>query len=299
MYNGLKLVLDAHATLGEGAFWDYANQRLLWVDIEKQLLKCYVPSLDQNKSFKMPSRIGTVVPVDSQHVIVALENGIYRFNLFDSTLTLVAQPDPINSQNRFNDGKCDPSGRLWAGTMSLHNKPKDGALYMLNNNHKLELKIDDVGISNGIVWSIDKTKLYYIDTPTQQVVEYKYDDKSGAISNPRIAVQIPDSLGHPDGSTIDENGNIWVALWGGSAVTCWNPNTGQLLQKIKIPAKNITSCAFGGEQLDELYITTAAMGMSAADRERYPNAGGVFKVKPGVKGVKAFYFKEKEFNERK
>lgn len=288
----VQLVVDTKSMLGEGALWDYKNKRFLWIDIEGKKLHVFIPSNSQNKSYSMPSQVGTVVPIDKHRVLLALEDGIYSFNLIDSSLNIKATPEPGKTDNRFNDGKCDPSGRLWVGTMSLVNKRKAGALHCIDHNYSTIKKIDSVSISNGIVWSLDKTKMYYIDTPTQHVVEYNYDNESGDISDPKIIIEIPDFMGYPDGSTIDCGGNLWIALWGGSAVTCWDTTTGKLIQKIDIPAKNVTSCAFGGKKLDELYVTTAAIGMTKEEEKQYPYAGSLFKIKPGVTGVKAYYFLE-------
>jgi sugar lactone lactonase YvrE len=150
--------------------------------------------------------------------------------------------------------------------------------------------IENVSVSNGIAWSPDSAKMYYIDTPTHEVKEYDYNNVSGEISSPKVAIEISPDLGYPDGMTIDEEGNLWIALWGGSAVGCWNPKTGKLVRKIEVPAKNVTSCAFGDDDLGTLYITTARTGTTDEELKKYPNAGGVFKTVPGVKGVKANYF---------
>jgi len=167
-----------------------------------------------------------------------------------------------------------------------------GALYRFDPDTSIHKMVDGVGTSNGIVWSADKTKMYYIDTPTRQVMGYDYDNETGAISHPKVAVEIPEGAGYPDGMTIDEEDNLWVALWGGSAVVCFNPENGELVRKIEVPAKNVTSCAFGGNDLGTLYITTARESTSDEDLQKFPHAGGVFKIRPGVKGVKAFFFND-------
>ncbi|MNL47740.1 L-arabinolactonase [compost metagenome] len=151
-----------------------------------------------------------------------------------------------------------------------------------------------VTTSNGIAWSSDKKTMYYIDTLTQKVVAYIYDDKTGQISAPYEAITVPDSMGKPDGCTMDAEDMIWIALWGGQSVSRWNPQTGELLCKIEVPAKNVTSCAFGGQSLDTLYITTARTSTTEEDLVRYPYSGGVFAVTPGVKGIKANPFAEQE-----
>jgi sugar lactone lactonase YvrE len=236
--------------------------------------------------------IGTVVPTESGKVIVALKNGIYSLDPKTGTKKLIVNPEADLPDNRFNDGKCDPAGRFWVGTMSISGKKEAGSLYRLDSDSTIHKMIEYVSISNGIVWSPDATKMYYIDTPTQKVMAYDYNNETGEISNPKVAVEVADEMGSPDGMTIDADGNIWVALWGGSAVGCWNPETGKLIRKIKVPAKNVTSCAFGDDDLGTLYITSARRATNEEELQKYPHAGGVFKTKPGVKGMKAFYFKD-------
>lgn len=286
-----ELVLDAKATLGEGAIWHQKEKILYWVDIEEGILHKYNPLSGKDIQFKLNKRIGTVVPSEKGGMLVALEDGIYHYNPVTDSIIFITNPPGNNSEIRFNDGKCDPAGRFWAGTMSLTGKQKAGALYCLDKNGGIEKKIDSVSISNGIVWSLDKTKMYYIDTPTGKVKEYNYNNSTGNISFVKDAIIINQDMGHPDGMTIDSNGNLWIALWGGSAVGCWDPENGKLLHKISVPVLNVTSCAFGGDNLETLFITTASQGTPKNILEKYPNSGGLFKAKPGVKGVPAYFYK--------
>ncbi len=285
-----ELVLDTKSELGEGAIWNYKTGELIWVNIKGEILNFYNPKTESNREMFTGQMIGTVVPAESGKVMVALQNGIYSYDPDSGAKKLIVDPEADKPDNRFNDGKCDPAGRFWAGTMSLVGAKNAGALYRLDADSTIHKMIDGVGISNGIVWSADKTKMYYIDTPTRKVMGYDYDNETGDISNPKVAVEIPDGIGYPDGMTIDKKDNLWVALWGGSAVACFNPENGELLRKIEVPAKNVTSCAFGGDDLGTLYITTARESTSDEDLERFPHAGGVFEVRPGVKGVKAHFF---------
>ena len=288
------LAYKTQATLGEGALWDYKNDRLLWVDIEKGLLNLYDPASDQNESIELGQKVGTVVPVDTGGVLLALKKGIYRMNLQNKTKELMVHPEAKVSGNRYNDGKCDPSGRFWVGTMGLKAEEGVGALYRIDHDFSYHRMIENVSISNGIVWSLDASKMYYIDTPTRQVVEYEYNDSTGSISNPEVIIEIADSLGHPDGSTLDANGNIWIAMWGGNAVTCWDPHTGKLLKRIKLPAPNVTSCAFGGKDMNQLYVTTARSGLSKEQLQEYPLSGSLFVIDTKVEGVQAEYFKSQD-----
>ncbi|HZH74211.1 MAG TPA: SMP-30/gluconolactonase/LRE family protein [Mariniphaga sp.] len=287
----VELVLDTKSALGEGAIWNYKTGELLWVNITGNILNVYNPSINFNKEMFTGKMIGTVVPADSGMVMAALEDGFYRIDLSTGAKTFIANPEEDIEGNRFNDGKCDPAGRFWAGTMSMTGQREAGALYRLDGDSIVHKMIDKVGTSNGIVWSHDHQTMYYIDTPTYKVTAWDYNNDTGEISNPRTAVEIPDDMGAPDGMAIDEEGNLWIALWGGAAVGCWNPVNGELLHKIEVPAKNVTSVAFGDKDLGTLYITTARQHTSDEDLEKFPHAGGLFKIRPGVKGVEAFFFK--------
>ncbi|MEJ2113846.1 MAG: SMP-30/gluconolactonase/LRE family protein, partial [Flavobacteriaceae bacterium] len=270
----LEYKIDAQ--LGEGAFWNHKTQEFYWIDIESKALHIYNPKTKSNRTIITPSRIGTVVPKNENEAVVALEDGIYILNLTSGETNLLSDIEADIPSNRFNDGKCDPSGRLWVGSMGFEMKQYDANLYMVDEHGKAELKIDSVTISNGIVWTKDKKTMYYIDTPTLNIYGYDYNDETGAISNERIAVKIDDSLGSPDGMAIDENDMLWVGMWNGNAVICFDPIKGEIVQKIEVPAHNITSCAFGGKDLDTLYITTASIDMSEEELLKYPNAGSLF-----------------------
>ncbi len=288
-----ELRLDAQAILGEGAIWNFQTGKLWWVDIEEGLLQIFDPVIGTNEYHPMGQRIGTVVPTETGNAVVALENGIYTFDMMQIELFFMVRPEEHSEGIRFNDGKCDPAGRLWVGSMAMEDPVQYRSfLYRVDHDHTAHTMIDSITVSNGICWSLDKTKMYYIDTPTRQVQVFDYDDQTGNISNGRIAIDIPEGIGYPDGMTIDAKGNLWVCMWGGSSVCCWNPETGELVTKVEVPAKNVTSCAFGGEDLKTLFITTASIDMSDEDQEKFPEAGGIFAVEPGVKGVEAFFFKD-------
>lgn len=288
--NKVELVIDSKSDLGEGAIWNYKTGELIWINITGKILNFYNPKTENNKEMFTGQLIGTAVPTNNENVLVALQNGIYSLNPLTGTKKIIVNPEEDLPNNRFNDGKCDPAGRFWVGTMSMNGQENEGALYRLDSDTTTHKMIEKVSISNGIVWSLDNKKMYYIDTPTQKVMAYNYNNKTGEISNPELAVEVPKDMGSPDGMTIDSNGNIWVALWGGAAVACWNPETGKLLDKIEVPAKNVTSCAFGDDDLQTLYITTARTDSGKGDLEKYPNAGGVFKIRLDVKGIEAFFF---------
>mgnify|MGYP000740063152 CR=1 FL=1 len=287
-----KLAFKIKATLGEGAIWNYKTQELYWIDIEAKQLNIYNPKSKENRILETKSRIGTVVPFTKKEALVALEDGIHKIDLKTGISTLFNDMKNELPESRLNDGKCDPSGRFWVGSMHFNQTKGKANLYTITSENILKKKIDSVTISNGIVWTSDKKTMYYIDTPTSSIKAYDYNNETGEISNGKVAVLIPESLGFPDGMTIDEENMLWVGMWNGNAIIRFNPKTGKVISKVEVPAHNITSCAFGGENLDILYITSARVDMTKEEIAKYPLAGSVFKFKPGVKGVNSNFYLE-------
>ena len=287
-----KKILDIQAKLGEGALWEPQKEVLLWVDIEGRKLMIFNPEKGTNEVIDVEERIGTVVPVDQKRALLALQNGIFYLDYVTGSRTLIVNPLDTIENIRFNDGKCDPAGRFWVGTMKLKGPPKQAALYCLYNEHDVSIVEQGITISNGLVWSNNKKTMFYIDTPVRKVAAYDYDHQTGKISNKRFVIEVDKAIGAPDGMAIDEEGMLWIALWGGEAVGRFDPNTGEMIGKVEVPgAKNITSCAFGGKDLNQLYITSASVGMKDEEKEIFPDAGSLFMVQTGIKGMKANYFK--------
>ena len=283
--NKVQLELEWKAELGEGAIWDHSSHTLLWVDILRKQLHTYNPENQVNKSVSMPSRIGTVVPYTDSSAVVALEDGIYITNYNSPTLSLLSDIESSKTENRFNDGKVDPNGNFWVGSMNLAETDPTGALYRVSPEGASTMMLDNITISNGLVWTKDASTFYYIDTPTMKIRAFDFDASSSTISNERVAVNVPPELGYPDGMAIDEEDKLWVGMWNGNAVVRFDPETGKVLKRIVIPAHNVTSCAFGGPNLDILYITTASVDMTDKEHQEFPLAGSLFSVKPGVRGV--------------
>jgi sugar lactone lactonase YvrE len=222
--------------------------------------------------------------------MVAVHHGFASLDLETEQMVIVADPEHDRPENRFNDGKCDPAGRFWAGTLSLEGKRGTCNLWRLDADLSTHKMLEGVSVSNGIVWTADRRTMYYVDTPTRRVDCFDYDHDTGEIDNRRVAVRIPEGMGFPDGMTIDSEGMLWVCLWQGSKVSRWDPKTGELLQTVDLPASNVTSCAFGGGKLNQLYITTARSGLGTKQLESEPLAGGLFRADVGVSGVPAFEF---------
>ncbi|MEO0510191.1 MAG: SMP-30/gluconolactonase/LRE family protein [Verrucomicrobiota bacterium] len=273
---------------GEGPIW--WQNKLVYVDIEGHTLVELDPETGEETIYEIGERIGTVVPRASGSYLCAGDSGIYAFDLTTGEKTPLADPEADKRpDNRFNDGKCDPSGRFWAGTISLVKKTGDANCYCLENDGTLSLKIPEVTNSNGLCWNASADTMYYIDTPTRQIRAYDFDIATGDISNARVVVDT-DAAGYdssPDGMTIDAEDKIWVAFCHGGCVVRFDPTSGEKLQQVDIPAVETTACAFGGPKLDRLFVTT---GVHKSKVEA--DAGKVFVIDGlDVQGVEAFAYK--------
>jgi len=279
-----ELILDARATLGEGPAWDSKSGILYWVDILEMRVYAGTEVLLQMDDF-----VGCLAPCKNGHLILGKRFSFVDLEPASGRTTDLASLDSELPSNRINDGKCDPMGRFLAGTMDMNEKDPTGSLYSFDGKQVTHL-LDGIRISNGLAWSPDTKTFYYIDTPTRVVRAYDYERQSGRISNPRTAIQIPESMGSPDGMTSDTQGNLWVAMWGGAQITRWNPNTGKLLEQIPVPVLQPSSCVFGGRGLNELYVTSARKGLREADLKKYPLSGGLFRIRTKIEGMETFQF---------
>ncbi len=272
--------------LGEGPVWDDERKSCFWVDIENGILYQY-HWLDKTvKSWKFNHKVTLVIPDDNGSLILALDRSIQRFDPESKKLEWLAGVDNSLIENRCNDGRCDSYGRLWIGTMNMNLTENCGALYCVNEQLQVAKKLEGVSISNGLAWSSDNTRLFYIDTPTQVVKSFLFNEETGEIIFEKNVIVIPEETGSPDGMTIDEEGMLWIAHWGGHGVYRWNPLDGKLISKIEVPAPHVTSCAFVGDDLDHLIITTARQNLSENDLLQYPGSGDVFVAQTKVKGTR-------------
>lgn len=287
MSHGAELVVDARAIVGEGPMWDVRQQVLYWLDIIGKKFHVYDPASDTNRIIQLDQMPGTVVPRRSGGLMLALENGFAAFDPETQEIQVWSDPESDRPGNRFNDGKCDPAGRFWAGTMAYDGNQPSGSLYCLDTDRSVRHMIDGVTVSNGLVWTADSKTMYYIDSAAGQVDAFDYNAETGDIHNRRAAVKIPDGQGVPDGMTIDIDDNIWVAQWGGNGVSCWDPQTRRQIGWIDVPASQVSACWFGGPKLDELYITTARIGLDDDALAKHPHAGGLFRTTVSTKGFQA------------
>jgi sugar lactone lactonase YvrE len=271
---------------GEGPIWWGGG--LFYVDIEGHKVWRFDPKTVVEKSWDVGQRVGTVVPRESGGLVIAGDTDVFFLDEISGELTSVAaDPEPGKKpDNRFNDGKCSPDGRFFVGTISLAKKTGDARLYRLDADLTLHEAFGPVTNSNGIVWSGDGKTVFYIDTPRREVLAFDYEADSGQLRNLRSVVSTAHIDASPDGMTIDAIGRLWVAFCHGGCVACFDPVNGEEVQRVNFPALETTACAFGGENLDELYVTTGIHGKIQEE-----HGGRLFVVKGlGVRGVTASAF---------
>jgi sugar lactone lactonase YvrE len=267
------------AALGEGPIWDVSEQALYWVDIPAhQLHRLARPWQDPpgpHATWRIGEEVGAVVPRASGGLVLAARSGFLTFEPADGTIAPLVPLD-LGAGMRMNDGACDAAGRFFAGTMADDEAEGAGTLYRLDPDHAVHAVLTGVSVSNGIGWSPDGTRMYYVDSPTGQVDVLDFDVATGAVSDRRALASIDAGPAVPDGLTVDAEGCIWVALWDGGAVLRLGPD-GAILQAIELPVARVTSCAFGGPDLETLFISTAASDDGSG--------GALFSCQPGVTGL--------------
>lgn len=286
-------VLDCQDKLGEGIFWCPVEQVLYWVDIAMpSLLQRYDPATAQHKTWAMPEMITALAKRKDGTLFVTSHHGLNFFDPQSGKLTRVATPETDQPLNRANDGAPDAHGRFWYGSMTNNIAPDGsdleiasptGTLYRVEHDLQIVAMDGPIGISNGTCFSPDGRTLYFADTMAEAIYAYDLDLESGEISNKRIFAN-PTGYGHPDGSTVDAEGYVWNARWEAACVIRFSPD-GDIDRVVKVPASRVTCCAFGGANLDELYITTSRLNVSPDEIAKHPQAGGLFVIRPGVKGL--------------
>jgi sugar lactone lactonase YvrE len=287
-----EVVVPHTCLLGEGPVWDAMCKTICWVDILNGRIHEFSPEQNKHKTISVHQMIGSLAVCTNRNFIAALQDGFAFIDRVSGEVRMIADPESHLPSNRFNEGKCDPAGMFWAGTMSLSDEPNRGSVYAINNDLIPKKKIEGVSISNGMAWSLDHQTFYYIDTPALEVVAFEYDKINGNISNKKTSITIDEKDGYPDGMTIDSEGMLWIAHWDGWQVTRWNPANGKKLYSIKLPVAKVTSCTFGGENLEDLFISSAKVGITEDELNEQPLAGSLFVIHNcGFKGMPAFEFK--------
>lgn len=301
----VEVALPSRAELGEGPTWDDRTQSLLWVDVVAGKLHRFRPDLGTDVAAEVGSPLGSIGLRAAGGLVLALSDGLALASAGQVREALpedAQRPAPGGRDAgtalgyervpgfavdggtvRFNDGKADPEGRFLAGTMHWTERQPLGVLYQLEPDGQIGRLLEDVTVSNGLDFSDDRRTLYYIDSARGSVDAFDRDPETGRLSGRRQVATVPRSDGVPDGMTLDGEGCLWVAVWGGGQVRRFSPD-GRLIGVVEVPAKQVTSAAFGGASLDELFITTARIGQSGQALAGQPRAGDLFWVQPGVSG---------------
>lgn len=259
---------------GEGPIW--WKDALYFVDIEGHAVHRFDPADESVKTWNVGQRVGTVVPRESGGLLLAGDHGVFFLDEESGALTPIADPESDKPDNRFNDGKCSPDGRFFAGTISLAKKTGDAMLYRLDPDLSLHEAFGPVTNSNGIAWSPDGKTCYYIDTPRKEVLAFTYED--GHLRDPRSVIATGHIEASPDGMCVDAEGHLWIAFCHGGCVSCFDPATGDELHRIALPCLETTACTFGGPELADLFVTT---GVHKTAKEEH--AGRLFVIR----GLKA------------
>jgi sugar lactone lactonase YvrE len=270
--------------------WHAERKSFFWVDIDGKEFHEYKLQSGEVQTWQLYHRISLIVENKDGKLILGMENGLAAFDLQTETMEWLTDLENSILANRSNDGACDAAGRLWIGTMARDFTPHKGSLYCVDKNLSVTKKLESLTIPNGLVWSLDSKRMYFIDTPTQCVRSFLFDVETGDIQFEKVAIEIDKQNGSPDGMTIDEEGMLWIAQWNGFGVCRWNPLNGKLLDKIAVPVPQVSSCVFGGDDLNYLFITTARENMSDDELKKYPDSGNIFIAQMNVKGVPASKF---------
>ncbi len=278
----VEIAVAPGAGLAEGPVWDDVNGRLVWVDVVGRAVHFYDPAIGVDTFIELDEMPGVALPCVSGGLVLAIGSGfalLHPDGRLERILEIPQGPQPT----RMNDGNCDAAGRLWAGTITTRDAANAGALYRLDPDLAVTVVIKPVSESNGIDWSPDDRLMYYVDSRERRVDMFDFDVDTGAVVNRRPFVAIDDGDVLPDGLTVDAEGCVWVACWNGAAVRRFTPK-GLVDRVIDFPTREITSCTFGGDDLADLYVTSARDGLTPAQLSREPEAGAVFVCSPGVTG---------------
>lgn len=280
----VTVAANIRCIVGEGPVWHDGEAALYWVDIKNPTVHRLHPATGSLASWPMPERIGFLMPRAGGGFVAGLKSGLKTVDLAAGAIEPICDPEPHFPDNRFNDGKVDRQGRLWAGTMDdAEGASSSGSLYRLHGDGRWHVMESGVHLSNGLGWSPDDRTLYFTDSLRQTIYAYDYDAATGDIANRRVFARIGQAGVFPDGLAVDVDGFVWTALFGGGRVERFDPD-GRIERTRLMPVPQPTCCAFGGADLGTLYVTSASAGLDDAALARAPLSGALFALEPGVRG---------------
>jgi len=285
----LRVAAHVHAEVGESPSWDARAGVLRFIDVHPGIVYRYDPADGSLTSCEIGQEVGAVIVREAGGIVVAARDGIGVVDESTGALELIAPIERDRPGSRMNDAKCDPAGRLWAGTMAFDFTAGAGSLYRILPDHSFTRMVDDTTISNGLGWSPDGDRMYYIDTMAGGVDAFDFDLATGELANRRRFASFEEGEGIPDGLAVDAEGHVWVVLFGGGCVRRYAPD-GLLVDRLELPVSQPTCVAFGGDDLGDLYITTGTYQLTAEQLAEQPLAGATFVCRPGVTGTPVHAF---------
>jgi sugar lactone lactonase YvrE len=284
----IEVALDAHAVIGESPTWSAAERALYWIDIKAPALHRYDPSSGRCRAWSVSSDIGAFALMDGNAALVALRHGIHRLDLATGLLDLLAPPPFDPKLFRFNEGACDASGRFWVGVMfdpiSGSPRKQHAALHSFSLREGLKRQNDEAELHNGIAWSADDRRFFLSHSRAGSIYVFDFDPTHGTLGRRTLFAQVPQGLGIPDGAAVDADGCYWCAVHGAGRLHRYTRD-GHLDREILLPVSQPTMCAFAGDDLDTIYVTSASDGLDAERLRAEPLAGALLRFRPGVKGI--------------
>ena len=274
-------ILTTGNNLGESPQWTVEERALYWVDIMQGTIYRFWPAKGTYEVFNTGIPVGALSFRASGGLILATRDGFARWDSKSNKLNFIADPEADNERSRFNDGKVDRQGRFWAGTMIQGSSKAVNSLYRLDPDGTVHTMETGIVLSNGLGWSPDDKTMYFNDSGKNVIYAYDFNAESGSISNRRTFVQLPEGEIIPDGLTVDREGYVWCVLFRGYKIIRYDPE-GKIAREIRMPTCFTTSCIFGGDNMDELYVTTA--WRENRDKQA-PFAGDLFRIQTDVKGL--------------
>jgi sugar lactone lactonase YvrE len=281
-------VLDAKAELAECPLWVPSDAALWWIDIHAGRLHRFDPADGSDRAVELGEPIGSFAPRLRDGAlagfVAALKSGFWLLDAQGGRERRLAALPEARPWHRMNDGRCDRQGRFWAGGIDESHRRRDARLFRVAHDGTLDVRLENLHISNGLAFSPDGRTLYHADTPTRVVHAYDHDPDTGALTAKRVFHRFERPGDHPDGATVDAEGCYWVALWGAGAVARLSPD-GREIARLALPAPHATMPAFGGPDLRTLYVTTARQELSGEALERWPRSGGIFAFRVDAPGL--------------
>lgn len=282
----VRCIVDGANRLGESPVWSVREQKLYWVDSRGPSVFRHDPATGLTETCSMPRLIGSIGlrSAGAGKLIVAMQNGLHKLDFETGELAFLSNPEEDEFENRFNDGRCDRRGRFWSGTMNDVRRDPTGSLYRFDPDGEATKMLGDIIVPNSICWSPDDRVMYFADTYRMQIRSFKFDANNGRISDETLFAETRDRKGRPDGATVDAEGFLWNAEYAGGRLVRYTPD-GRIDRVLELPVSQPTSCSFGGENLETLFVTSATQRLSEAELAAQPQAGGVFAIHVGVAGL--------------